>query len=71
MGCNFLLSNYSKYCNFEERLLIMSTVLMAEFDNQRQAKAASALLKKFGKEAKLMKENFGKIYTWPSRSMRV
>ena len=33
----------------------MSTVLMAEFANQREAKAASALLKKFGREVKLMK----------------
>jgi len=31
---------------------------MAEFDNQREAKAASALLKKFGKDAKLMKGKF-------------
>jgi hypothetical protein len=36
----------------------MSTVLMAEFDNAREAKAASALLKKLGRDVKLMKGKF-------------
>ena len=36
----------------------MSTVLMAEFDSPKEAKAASALLKKFGRDVKLMKGKF-------------
>ena len=36
----------------------MSTVLLAEFDNQREALAASKLLKKFGRTVKLMKGKF-------------
>jgi hypothetical protein len=37
----------------------MSTVLMAEFDNPREALAASKLLKKMGRDVKLMK---GKLW---------
>jgi|GEM_PF-1448382 hypothetical protein len=36
----------------------MSTVLMAEFDNPREALAASKLLKKLGSDVKLMKGKF-------------
>jgi hypothetical protein len=36
----------------------MSTVLLAEFDNRKDAKAASDLLKKLSKEVKLMKGKF-------------
>jgi hypothetical protein len=36
----------------------MSTVLLAEFENQSQALAASKLLKKLSKEVKLMKGKF-------------
>lgn len=36
----------------------MSTVLLAEFENQEEAKAASKLLKKFSREVKLMKGKF-------------
>lgn len=36
----------------------MSTVLLAEFDNQREALAASKILKKLGTDVKLVKGKF-------------